>query len=142
MKPSIVFVGFMGAGKSTALRAAAAEGLSTVEIDELMEKSFGSTIPQAFERHGEEGFRARESEVVGSLLENADDGGAAGGPRAIGGEGGHQSGLPAIGFGRLRQRTNPAQHSAAPFGGVDGNASELAQRADHPACQCRWYRHR
>jgi shikimate kinase/3-dehydroquinate synthase len=76
MKPSIVFVGFMGAGKSTALRAAAAEGLSTVEIDELMEKSFGSTIPQAFERHGEEGFRARESEVVGSLLENADDGGA------------------------------------------------------------------
>ncbi|MBS1863098.1 MAG: bifunctional shikimate kinase/3-dehydroquinate synthase [Actinobacteria bacterium] len=76
MKPSIVFVGFMGAGKSTALRAAAAEGLSTVEIDELMEKSFGSTIPQAFERHGEEGFRAREAEVVGSLLEKADDGGA------------------------------------------------------------------
>lgn len=76
MKPSIVFVGFMGAGKSTALRAAAAEGLSTVEIDELMERSFGCTIPQAFERHGEEGFRARESEVVGALLENADDGGA------------------------------------------------------------------
>ncbi len=76
MKPSIVFVGFMGAGKSTALRAAADEGLSTVEIDELMEESFGCTIPQAFERHGEEGFRAREAEVVGSLLENADDGGA------------------------------------------------------------------
>src|SRR6185312_11620455 len=76
VKPSIVFVGFMGAGKSTALRAAAAEGLPTVEIDELMEKSFGCTIPQAFERHGEEGFRAREAEVVGSLLENADDGGA------------------------------------------------------------------
>jgi shikimate kinase / 3-dehydroquinate synthase len=76
VKPSIVFVGFMGAGKSTALRAAAAEGLSTVEIDELMEKEFGCTISQAFERHGEEGFRARETEVVGSLLENADDGGA------------------------------------------------------------------
>ncbi len=41
-----------------------------------MEASFGSTIPQAFENHGEEGFRARESEVVGSLLEEADDGGA------------------------------------------------------------------
>ncbi len=76
MKASIVFVGFMGAGKSTALAAARAEGLPTVEIDELMEVSFGSTIPEAFERHGEEGFREREAEVVGSLLENADDGGA------------------------------------------------------------------
>jgi shikimate kinase/3-dehydroquinate synthase len=75
-KPSIVFVGFMGAGKSTALQAARAEGLSTVEIDELMEGAFGSTIPQAFEDHGEQGFREREAEVVGSLLENADDGGA------------------------------------------------------------------
>jgi shikimate kinase/3-dehydroquinate synthase len=75
-KPSLVFVGFMGAGKSTALQAARAEGLPTVEIDELMERSFGSTIPQAFERHGEEGFRAREAELVGSLLEEADDGGA------------------------------------------------------------------
>ena len=76
MKPSLVFVGFMGAGKSTALRAARDAGLPTVEIDELMEAAFGCTIPQAFERHGEEGFREREAEVVGSLLENADDGGA------------------------------------------------------------------
>jgi shikimate kinase / 3-dehydroquinate synthase len=76
MKASIVFVGFMGAGKSTALAAARAEGLPTTEIDDLMEASFGSTIPQAFERHGEQGFREREAEVVGSLLENADDGGA------------------------------------------------------------------
>jgi shikimate kinase / 3-dehydroquinate synthase len=76
VKPSIVFVGFMGAGKSTALRAAREAGLPTVEIDELMEAAFGSTIPQAFESHGEEGFRAREAEVVGSLLEDADDGGA------------------------------------------------------------------
>ena len=44
-KSSIVFVGFMGAGKSTALAAARGEGLSTVEIDQLMEASFGSTIP-------------------------------------------------------------------------------------------------
>jgi shikimate kinase / 3-dehydroquinate synthase len=76
VKPSLVFVGFMGAGKSTALHAARAAGLSTVEIDELMEASFGSTIPEAFEAHGEEGFRAREAEVVGKLLEEADDGGA------------------------------------------------------------------
>ena len=31
-------------------------------------------IPQAFEQHGEEGFRAREAEVVGALLESADGG--------------------------------------------------------------------
>src|SRR6201995_5267439 len=42
----------------------------------MMEASVGSPIPKAFERHGEEGFRARESEVVGTLLEEADDGGA------------------------------------------------------------------
>jgi shikimate kinase/3-dehydroquinate synthase len=76
VKPSLVFVGFMGAGKSTALAAARAAGLPTTEIDELMEGAFGSTIPQAFEQHGEEGFRQRESEIVGALLENADDGGA------------------------------------------------------------------
>jgi shikimate kinase/3-dehydroquinate synthase len=75
-KPSLVFVGFMGAGKSTALAAARAEGLPTTEIDELMEASFGSTIPQAFERHGEDGFRDREAEIVGGLLDAADDGGA------------------------------------------------------------------
>ena len=40
-KPSLVFVGFMGAGKSTALAAARGEGLPTTEIDELMEASFG-----------------------------------------------------------------------------------------------------
>ena len=31
-------------------------------------------IAEAFERHGEEGFRAREAEVVGALLEQADGG--------------------------------------------------------------------
>jgi len=76
VRPSIVFVGFMGAGKSTALAAARGAGMPTTEIDELMEASFGCTIPQAFERHGEEGFREREAEVVGGLLEEADDGGA------------------------------------------------------------------
>ncbi len=74
MRPALVFIGFMGAGKSTALAAAREAGLETTEIDELMERELGSTIPEAFERHGEDGFRAREAEVVGSLLENADGG--------------------------------------------------------------------
>ncbi|HEV7616099.1 MAG TPA: bifunctional shikimate kinase/3-dehydroquinate synthase [Solirubrobacterales bacterium] len=74
MRPALVFIGFMGAGKSTALAAAREAGLETVEIDELMEGEFGIPIAEAFEQHGEEGFREREAEVVGALLENADGG--------------------------------------------------------------------
>jgi shikimate kinase / 3-dehydroquinate synthase len=72
--PAIVFIGFMGAGKSTALAAAREAGLETTEIDELMERELGKPIRQAFEEDGEEAFRAREAEVVGALLENADGG--------------------------------------------------------------------
>jgi shikimate kinase / 3-dehydroquinate synthase len=74
MNGAIVFIGFMGAGKSTALAAARKAGLETVEIDELMERELGKPIRQAFEEDGEEAFRAREAEVVGGLLERADGG--------------------------------------------------------------------
>jgi shikimate kinase / 3-dehydroquinate synthase len=73
-RPAIVFIGFMGAGKSTALAAARDAGLEVTEIDERMEADLGMSIEEAFERHGEEGFRAREAEVVGALLERADGG--------------------------------------------------------------------
>jgi shikimate kinase / 3-dehydroquinate synthase len=73
-RPAIVFIGFMGAGKSAALAAAREAGLETTEIDELMEAELGMPIAEAFERHGEGGFRAREAEVVGGLLERADGG--------------------------------------------------------------------
>ena len=73
-KPAIVFIGFMGAGKSTALAAAREAELETVEIDELMEGELGKPIRQAFEEDGEEAFRAREAEIVGELLERADGG--------------------------------------------------------------------
>jgi 3-dehydroquinate synthase len=72
--PAIVFIGFMGAGKSTALAAARQVGLETIEVDELMEREMGMPITEAFERFGEEGFREREAEVVGGLLERADGG--------------------------------------------------------------------
>jgi shikimate kinase/3-dehydroquinate synthase len=73
-RPAIVFIGFMGSGKSTALAAARKAGLETTEIDELMERELGKPIRQAFEEDGEEAFRALEAEVVGSLLERADGG--------------------------------------------------------------------
>ncbi len=74
MRPALVFIGFMGAGKSTALTAAREAGLETTEIDSLMERELGMPIAAAFERDGEEAFREREAEVVGALLENADGG--------------------------------------------------------------------
>jgi shikimate kinase / 3-dehydroquinate synthase len=73
-QPAIVFIGFMGAGKSTALAAARKAGLETTEIDDLMEADLGKPIRQAFEEGGEEAFRAREAEVVGELLTQADGG--------------------------------------------------------------------
>ncbi len=73
-RPALVFIGFMGAGKSTALAAARAAGLEATEVDDLMERELGMPIAAAFERDGEEAFRAREAETVGSLLEEADGG--------------------------------------------------------------------
>ncbi len=74
MKPALVFIGFMGAGKSTALAAAREAGLETVEVDALMEEALGKPIRDAFEEDGEAAFREREAEVVGALLEQADGG--------------------------------------------------------------------
>jgi 3-dehydroquinate synthetase/shikimate kinase len=73
-RPAICFIGFMGAGKSAALAAAREAGLETTEVDELMESELGMPIAEAFERDGEEAFRAREADVVGTLLEEADGG--------------------------------------------------------------------
>jgi shikimate kinase/3-dehydroquinate synthase len=73
-RAALVFIGFMGAGKSAALSAAGDAGLATTEVDDLMERELGAPIAAAFERDGEEVFRAREAEVVGALLEEADGG--------------------------------------------------------------------
>jgi shikimate kinase / 3-dehydroquinate synthase len=77
---ALVFIGFMGAGKSTALAAAREAGLETTEIDELIEREVGTSIGEFFDREGEEEFRRREAEVVVPLLENA-----SGGAIALGG---------------------------------------------------------
>jgi shikimate kinase/3-dehydroquinate synthase len=73
-QPALVFIGFMGAGKSAALDAARRAGMKTTEIDELMEAALGTTIAASFEHDGEEAFRAREAEEVSTLLEQADGG--------------------------------------------------------------------
>ena len=70
---ALVFVGFMGAGKSTATRAAAAAlGSQPLDSDAELASEFGESIESFFEREGEAEFRAREEEVVLALLARAD----------------------------------------------------------------------
>jgi shikimate kinase/3-dehydroquinate synthase len=70
---ALVFVGFMGAGKSTAARVAAAElGVEPLDSDREVERALGETIESYFDREGEAAFRAREEEVVLELLRRDD----------------------------------------------------------------------
>ena len=78
---ALVLVGFMGAGKSTAARTAAAElGVKAFDSDKDLERRLGEPIKAFFDREGEAAFRAREEEVVLELLR-----GARGGVVALGG---------------------------------------------------------
>jgi shikimate kinase/3-dehydroquinate synthase len=74
-KAALVFIGFMGAGKSSAAREAAAElGIEAQDSDRRLEERLGATIEQFFDREGEAAFRAREQELVVELLDSADGG--------------------------------------------------------------------
>jgi shikimate kinase/3-dehydroquinate synthase len=67
---ALVFIGFMGAGKTSAARAVgAALGVRPVDSDHELEARLGSSIEAYFERHGERAFREEEERVVSELLE-------------------------------------------------------------------------
>jgi shikimate kinase/3-dehydroquinate synthase len=66
---ALVFIGFMGAGKSTAARAAAAAlGARAVDSDVVLEERAGRRIEDFFASEGEAAFRALEEQVVCELL--------------------------------------------------------------------------
>lgn len=66
---SIVIVGFMGAGKTTIGRLLARQlGLPFVDTDEEIERTFGLSVSEIFERRGEAEFRAAERELIAKLL--------------------------------------------------------------------------
>jgi shikimate kinase/3-dehydroquinate synthase len=86
--PALVFIGFMGAGKTSAARAAAgAFGARAVDADQEIEHRLGTSIEAYFESVGEAAFRAVEEEVVCRLLTRPPapvlslGGGAVGSPR-------------------------------------------------------------
>ncbi|MEO5595958.1 MAG: shikimate kinase [Lysobacteraceae bacterium] len=63
--PNLVFIGPMGAGKtSIGKRIAALMQLQFVDVDQRLEELTGARIPLIFECEGEAGFRARESALI------------------------------------------------------------------------------
>src|SRR3954454_18729135 len=71
----LVFVGFMGAGKSTTARAAAqALDVTATDLDDLLEERFGKSIARVFAEEGEVEFRAAEEAVALDLLQTPGDG--------------------------------------------------------------------
>ena len=67
------FVGFMGAGKTTAARTVAqALDVSDHDSDRELEQALGEPIEALFDREGEHELRRREEEVVLDLLARSD----------------------------------------------------------------------
>lgn len=65
----IVFVGFMGAGKTTVGRLVAEHlGRPFVDTDHVVEQRAGRPIPEVFRTEGEEAFRALEAAAVAEVL--------------------------------------------------------------------------
>jgi 3-dehydroquinate synthetase/shikimate kinase len=85
---ALVFVGFMGSGKSSSARSVAAElGVPPHDSDRELERELGEPLEDFFDREGEPAFRVREEEVVMRLLRDPEarvvalGGGAIGSPR-------------------------------------------------------------
>ncbi len=82
---SVVCIGFMGAGKSTAARSAAeALGTTAIDVDHAVEQRLGKPIADVFAKDGEAAFRAAEEQLTLELLGTAEvlslGGGAIGHP--------------------------------------------------------------
>jgi shikimate kinase/3-dehydroquinate synthase len=72
---ALVFIGFMGAGKSfMAAETAEALGVPKLDSDALLEERLGHSVAREFELHGEASFRAHEEELVCELLDGAGPG--------------------------------------------------------------------
>ena len=73
MSKPIIFVGPMGAGKTTIGRQLAKSlGRKFYDSDKEIEKRTGASIPLIFELEKEEGFRKRESAMIKELADKND----------------------------------------------------------------------
>lgn len=70
---NLIFIGPMGAGKSSLGRRVARHfGLAFVDADRVLETRTGASIPLIFECEGEAGFRAREKALLAELCAGHD----------------------------------------------------------------------
>jgi shikimate kinase len=70
--PNLVFVGPMGAGKTTiGTRVATKLALRFVDVDQRLQEITGARVPLIFECEGEAGFRARESALIAELCSDS-----------------------------------------------------------------------
>jgi shikimate kinase len=68
-RDNVILIGFMGTGKSTVGRLLAeALGWAYLDSDSCIVEEQGLTIPEIFERDGEERFRAMESDVLRRVM--------------------------------------------------------------------------
>ena len=64
----LFLVGFMATGKTTVGRILAARlGWQPVDLDEVIVREAGQSVPRIFETEGEAGFRAREARALGEV---------------------------------------------------------------------------
>ena len=69
MAQNIIFVGPMGAGKTTIGKQLARQlGRTFYDSDRVIEEHTGANIPLIFEMEGEEGFRRREKSTIAELM--------------------------------------------------------------------------
>ena len=67
-RDNLIFIGFMGAGKTTVGQAFAGRtGRRFLDTDERIEEQAGKSIPRIFEEDGEEAFRQMETETVRAM---------------------------------------------------------------------------
>lgn len=66
---SIILIGFMGAGKSTIGKHLSIKmGLPFIDLDEEIVKKYNKSIPQIFEKYGEQYFREIEHTTLKDLI--------------------------------------------------------------------------
>jgi len=65
----IIFIGFMGSGKSSVSRRLARfEKMNCIDMDVYIEREAGMPVARIFEVEGEKGFRQREREFLRTMI--------------------------------------------------------------------------
>ena len=66
---NIVFIGLMGAGKTTVgKRLAKRHGLPFLDTDQAIERRCGASVSTIFDLEGEAGFRRREAKMISEAM--------------------------------------------------------------------------